>query len=771
VAVNVIGRSAVRLNSPSTYYVNVTNSGNDDVYGVLVTLIVSSSVTVQPGFTLQPPPVLPNGVTAAQLESTFPASAQATIEGNALTFLPVFLPGVAAGATVSLPFQLTATALGPFDLEASANAGWFQSLSAAQAGAAGSLAVMAGSAADSAAGRCASDAATPFDSAGASTFQDCFVRFAQFQAALLRLILEKVGILDANGNVDPVGLGNAILGQLPPVFQNWAKALMGPQPTTALGWATLIGGGIVGTSSLWGTQLGLTPQAALTNFGAQMEDATGISIEALGAFARAFAVVTIAAALALDITLFLSTTWGSDCKCRFVDCSHSKSCGAQPTGQQVRASAFGDPDLGADAAGICTGPNSVGSIDPNDKTGPAGAGSGHWIVGTVPLGYDVSFENEPTATAPAQAVVVTDQLDPTKVDLGTLSLGTIGFGSVSITPPPNSTNYATTVDLGAQGSVADLKVNVQGSLNPATGLLKWTFQALDASTGLPPADPTVGFLPPDTKPPAGDGQVTFSVMPKAGLANGTTISNQATVVFDQNASIQTPTWSNAIAAPVPAKLIVNPAKLAFQREIVFGGSGAQSNPQRVTISNPKVAKGKTAQPILVENMAVSNGFFLDDPNGCASVVLNPGQSCTFQVAFDPDAAGKAAGQLTIVDNAGAGSQTVALVGAGVPGRLSFRPASIAFGAVAVGQSGRPQTLTILNKTKASATIGTLAPGVSDYALSSDNCSGQSLEAGTSCTVTVTFTPKSKGNRNSTLMVPSDSALKQPQSVGLFGVGK
>jgi len=62
----------------------------------------------------------------------------------------------------------------------------------------------------------------------------------------------------------------------------------------------------------------------------------------------------------------------------------------------------------------------------------------------APLTYSVGFENEPTASLPAVAVVVTDQLDPAKVDLTTVSLGTISIGSSMVTLPAGTTNYATT---------------------------------------------------------------------------------------------------------------------------------------------------------------------------------------------------------------------------------------------------------------------------------------------------------------------------------------
>ena len=93
------------------------------------------------------------------------------------------------------------------------------------------------------------------------------------------------------------------------------------------------------------------------------------------------------------------------------------------------------------------------SGDPNDKAGPPGFGKKHHIAPDAPLTYDVQFENVPTASAPAHEVTVTDQLDPGKVDLSTLSLGTVYFGDKSATPPAGVQTWRD--DRPATGQEAD----------------------------------------------------------------------------------------------------------------------------------------------------------------------------------------------------------------------------------------------------------------------------------------------------------------------------
>ena len=62
------------------------------------------------------------------------------------------------------------------------------------------------------------------------------------------------------------------------------------------------------------------------------------------------------------------------------------------------------------------------TADPNDIAGPPGVGEPRWVVPWQRFGYQVDFENIPEATAPAQRVTVTVDLDPA-FDLDTFRFG------------------------------------------------------------------------------------------------------------------------------------------------------------------------------------------------------------------------------------------------------------------------------------------------------------------------------------------------------------
>ena len=76
----------------------------------------------------------------------------------------------------------------------------------------------------------------------------------------------------------------------------------------------------------------------------------------------------------------------------------------------------------------------VASFDPNDKVGPPGIGVSRYTSGQEPLRYAIYFDNQPTATAPAQAVTISDTLNAS-LDLTTVTLGSIIFPNQVVTPP------------------------------------------------------------------------------------------------------------------------------------------------------------------------------------------------------------------------------------------------------------------------------------------------------------------------------------------------
>jgi hypothetical protein len=192
---------------------------------------------------------------------------------------------------------------------------------------------------------------------------------------------------------------------------------------------------------------------------------------------------------------------------------------------------------------------SISSVSPEDKYGPTGwdppgtaaSQRKHWVPAGQALDYRIDFWNKEDAPAATTDVIITDTLDPS-LDWSTFRFTEVGFLDKRVTLEPTQfydldVNNVT-IDLSSYypgQPVIILMVNAQGSFDPATGQIEWHFHALDPMTGQPPENPYAGFLPPITPSGWEIGWVSYSIRSKAGLASGTTVTNQAWVKFDLNA--------------------------------------------------------------------------------------------------------------------------------------------------------------------------------------------------------------------------------------------
>jgi hypothetical protein len=202
----------------------------------------------------------------------------------------------------------------------------------------------------------------------------------------------------------------------------------------------------------------------------------------------------------------------------------------------------------------------VNSYDPNDKIGLEGHGANHYITGTETLPYTITFENKASASAPAQEVFITDQLDIAKLDLATFNFGPVTFGSHTFIPTPGVTSFVGyepyDVDGNPQNTADDILVKIEGlletnPLDPNYGRITWTLRSIDPATGLLPLNPLRGFLPPNATAPGGEGSVSFRITPVNNLSSGDTIENSASIIFDVNETFLTGTWLNTIDVDAP----------------------------------------------------------------------------------------------------------------------------------------------------------------------------------------------------------------------------
>jgi Abnormal spindle-like microcephaly-assoc'd, ASPM-SPD-2-Hydin/Beta-propeller repeat len=201
-------------------------------------------------------------------------------------------------------------------------------------------------------------------------------------------------------------------------------------------------------------------------------------------------------------------------------------------------------------------------------------------------------------------------------------------------------------------------------------------------------------------------------------------------------------------------VMLSPSSLTFPVQVVSTSSQAQS----VTLTN-----GGTT-PITV-NIAVAGPF--SQTNSCG-LSLPAGGNCTITVTFKPTTKGAQSGSITIIYNASGSPQSVTLTGTGT--FIGLAPATLTFGNQKVGTTSSPQAVTVTNHGSATVAFTKIlltGAGAADFAETS-TCTA-TLAAGSSCTISVTFSPKVKATLGVNLTI-GDNGGGSPQKVSLTGTG-
>ena len=104
--------------------------------------------------------------------------------------------------------------------------------------------------------------------------------------------------------------------------------------------------------------------------------------------------------------------------------------------------------------------------------------------------------------------------------------------------------------------------------------------------------------------------------------------------------------------------------------------------------------------------------------------------------------------------------------------ITFTPTQLNFGGQAPTTTSSGQTVTLHNNTASTVNVSAVAvtgANMADYAKGTDTCSGAAVTTGSTCTVTVTFTPPGFGGLPASLTFTDDGPAS-PQSVQLNGTG-
>ncbi len=150
--------------------------------------------------------------------------------------------------------------------------------------------------------------------------------------------------------------------------------------------------------------------------------------------------------------------------------------------------------------------------------------------------------------------------------------------------------------------------------------------------------------------------------------------------------------------------------------------------------------------------------------------LAAGANCTILVTFTPTAIGTRTATLSVSDSAIGSPHAVSLSGTGTAAIVSLSPTSLSFANQQVGTTSSIQSATLTNTGNAGLSIASITiTGVNSSDFSRTTTCGTALAAGSSCTISVQFTPTALGTRTAAVTI-TDSASGSPHTVGLTGTG-
>jgi hypothetical protein len=150
-------------------------------------------------------------------------------------------------------------------------------------------------------------------------------------------------------------------------------------------------------------------------------------------------------------------------------------------------------------------------------------------------------------------------------------------------------------------------------------------------------------------------------------------------------------------------------------------------------------------------------------NGCDGADVDPNQSCSVDITFDPTSTGTETATLDITDDDPTSPQSVDIAGQGVSPEFSLGTPPT-FPDTVVGQTSQTQSILVTNNTDYADNAPAISLGGSNpgqFSLDASACSGQVTTAG--CNVNISFQPTSTGQQNATVNLGG-------QTVSITGTG-
>jgi hypothetical protein len=377
------------------------------------------------------------------------------------------------------------------------------------------------------------------------------------------------------------------------------------------------------------------------------------------------------------------------------------------------------------------------------------------------VGYPAGVTGWPVTLNPGQQVVLSIAFSPNSVDTftGNLALASDASGGTANVPLSGTGDAVPTANLTLSTTSISFGQTPIGSKVSRTLTLTSTGNApLDINT-ITASDPafSVGALSlPATLQPNQQLTVTVTFDPTtAGTDSGT-----LTVTSNDASGPATVSLGGSGTTTTTPQLTVSPTAVNFGN-VPLNVPSTQS----VTLTSTGTA------PVTISAATVTGPPF-SVSGATFPLTLNPNQSATLKVQFNPTATGVASGQLTLTSDSTTGATTnIQLGGTGTVAttpQLTVSTNSLAFGNVAVNSTATlPVTLTSSGTAPVTVSAAALAgTGFTD----SGATFPITLNPSQSVTLKVNFSPTAAGGASGQLTVTSNSSTGGTTVVQLSGTG-
>ncbi len=449
---------------------------------------------------------------------------------------------------------------------------------------------------------------------------------------------------------------------------------------------------------------------------------------------------------------------------------------------------------------------------------PAGQSSGFqvWfdpnssgsVTGTLTVATDAGVSQQVALSGTAMPAPQQISVNPTSLNLGTVTVGSTGTGTVAVsniggsnltisligvssgpfgvsgitTPSTIVPGASVTLNLTYSPTIVGsnsgaITITSNDPLNPTSTI------SLGGTATAAPVAPTITTQPGNQTVTAGQ-TATFTVI-AAGTApltyqwqkNGVNIAGAtsssyttpATTTSDSGSTFRvvvtntagTVTSASATltvnAAPAPA-IQVNPTAINFGNDVV-----GTTLSQILIIKNTGTATLTISQITATGSSFSVSGFSLP-------LSVNAGQQTTVTIAFLPTSVATVSGNVSVVSNAPTSPTSVALSGTGIAAilTLGISPTSLNFGNVTTFTSSATQNVTITNTGNSNVTISQINLSGAGFSMTGGSAP-VTLTPSQTITLVVQFRPTAAGAVSGSISIVSN-ATGSPATVSLTGTG-